>query len=188
MAYATDVPISTEKLSQIRKIMKKHKTQDHSEPTRISIDRKAASQVKRASSLFIQNMDEARLLDRTRERPLLCDGVSTVPGFSATRHEACDVSLQQGNIANGEELNLKSESEAAISSCGVSKNCTKSGNQKFCQEHINSSNFLGRKLVANSCGAQWDVFRRQDVPKLLEYLREHSTEFDQIYGLSKNVR
>lgn len=188
LAYATDVPISTEKLSKIRKLLKKHKAQDHSKPTRIAIDSKAASQVNRASSLFSQNMDEARLQDRTRERPLLCNGVSTVPWFSAARHDTCDVSVQEGNIASGEELNSESDSEAAKLSCGTSKNSTKSGGyQKLCQEHMKSSNCLGRKLVANSCGAQWDVFRRQDVPKLLEYLREHSNEFGHIYGLSKHV-
>lgn len=188
MAYATDVPISTEKFSKIRKLLKKHKAQDHSKPTRIAIDLKAASQVNRASSLFSQNMDEARLQDRTRERPLLCNGVSTVPWFSAARHDTCDVSVQEGNIASGEELNSESDSEAAKLSCGTSKNSTKSGGyQKLCQEHMKSSNCLGRKLVANSCGAQWDVFRRQDVPKLLEYLREHSNEFGHIYGLSKHV-
>ncbi|XP_062076245.1 lysine-specific demethylase JMJ28-like [Humulus lupulus] len=28
-----------------------------------------------------------------------------------------------------------------------------------------------------SDGAQWDVFRKQDVPKLIDYLKRHSNEF-----------
>ncbi|KAF2305054.1 hypothetical protein GH714_001394 [Hevea brasiliensis] len=57
----------------------------------------------------------------------------------------------------------------------------------FCGKNTDGSDHFRKQEVAEYCGAQWDVFRRQDIPKLVEYLRRHSNEFTHTYGLQKLV-
>uniref|UniRef100_A0A1J3CJA9 Lysine-specific demethylase JMJ25 n=1 Tax=Noccaea caerulescens TaxID=107243 RepID=A0A1J3CJA9_NOCCA len=40
---------------------------------------------------------------------------------------------------------------------------------------------------SNSCGAQWDVFQKQDVSKLLEYIKNHSLELEPMDSSKKQV-
>ncbi|KAK9681773.1 hypothetical protein RND81_10G026700 [Saponaria officinalis] len=43
------------------------------------------------------------------------------------------------------------------------------------------------KRPAGHCGAQWDVFRREDVPQLMEYITKHVEELSFSYDFPKNV-
>lgn len=98
-----------------------------------------------------------------------------VPGFS----EYADQVFAQGGIkrpsmtsdgaydSDPGPLVLQSESHLNETSEAPKKN----------RERTISSLIDGEKISSKSCGAQWDVFRRQDVPRLSEYLRRHSDEF-----------
>ncbi|KAF2303455.1 hypothetical protein GH714_018510 [Hevea brasiliensis] len=176
LAHTTDVPVSTEQLNYIRKLMKRHKEQN---------------EVLGAGLIDGQDVEEVGLHDMITEEMCLHKKVARVSWFSAASHKAQTLSLKDRDAYLDEECDSDSDTdtdtEVSKFFFGPVKSCRASENLKFCGKYTDGSNHFGKQKVAESCGAQWDVFRRQDVPKLVEYLRKHSNEFNQTYGFQKLV-
>ncbi|XP_022142227.1 lysine-specific demethylase JMJ25 isoform X2 [Momordica charantia] len=158
LAHSTDVPVSTEQLTKVVNLLHRQKAQSESSNTSTN-----QSSVEEVGSCMAG--EETHFSKR----------FAKVPGFS----EYADQVFAQGGIkrpsmtsdgaydSDPGPLVLQSESHLNETSEAPKKN----------RERTISSLIDGEKISSKSCGAQWDVFRRQDVPRLSEYLRRHSDEF-----------
>ncbi|KAJ6416494.1 hypothetical protein OIU84_002368 [Salix udensis] len=171
LAHATDVPVSTKQLNYIRKLMTKHKDQNK-ESGEAPLDE--------------ENI-EVELHDMFREDMLVNKKVARASWFSAARHEAHASSLKdKGVFHDGDsdsDSDTDTDTEVSKFFFGPAKSSRSSDNLKFHGNHSETSNHFR----SESCGAQWDVFRKQDVPKLVEYLRRHSNEFTHTDGFQKHM-
>lgn len=185
MAHTSDVPISEEQVSKIRKLLKKHKAQNQRESSRATSEQTIAKKFKGESVLHSETMEEAGLHNVIGEEMHLRKRVARESCFST--HAACTRNLKESNMPHDGESDSETDSEATLSSSETIDDDAETAKDKMSQVLLESCNGYKLKTLAESCGAQWDVFRRQDVPKLIQYLRRHSNEFTRKFDIHKRV-
>ncbi|KAJ0451628.1 putative transcription factor interactor and regulator C3H-WRC/GRF family [Helianthus annuus] len=89
------------------------------------------------------------------------------------------------DIANGELTQTPNVGDACVFSDDDSSNCD-SDDEDLCDDEYGSSGGNEGKVV-DTCGAHWDVFRREDVDKLVEFLRKYSDELNSSHCSPKKV-
>lgn len=172
--------------------MKKYKGRDNFHSSRKNKDQdyfqssSNSTEVKGKPSLHGDESEESGLQDTIGERLNLPDGIAKVPFYSGNSIKGQNSCFENGKMSLDSEDVSESDSEASMLCFGNIEGSEDSDDECFFRD-LESSSSCSEKDATDSCGAQWDIFRRQDVPKLLEYLRRHADELSAAYCYPRHV-
>ncbi|XP_028802720.1 lysine-specific demethylase JMJ25 isoform X2 [Neltuma alba] len=177
MAHSTDVPLSTEQLDKIRKLLRKHRNLCQRESPKIITGKIMGQSLKENSLLHAEDKEQNGVQSMVRGQMNFFRRVNRTTLISTEAGTASPST--DSNISQGGECDSDTDSDSDFESNvlhGTTQNTPLStlDNPRYsCDSASNGRN----KNLSDYSGAQWDVFRRQDVPKLIEYLERHCIEF-----------
>lgn len=190
LVHTKDVPVSQKEINRLKTLLEKYKDQDHSKSTNKVVDQpltnKTEGTLASNSECFKDVTGKSSLRGENTEDLVFRDWpvidlnfpdsnakASTHSGFSS-RGDAG--SIQSKNMSKANEQDHEFDSETTIYCSGTIHRLEDLEHEKLCRHDTQSSSCRKEEPEADSCGAQWDIFRRQDVPNLLEYLRRHCND------------
>ncbi|KAL8119573.1 lysine-specific demethylase JMJ28-like isoform X1 [Apium graveolens] len=179
LVHTTDVPVSQKKINRLKTLLEKYKDQDHNKSSKKMVDQPLTNKTERTLPLNGECMENTEALV-FRHRPVIDLNLpdsnaeaSNHLGFSS-RGDAG--SIRSNNMSKANEQEHELDSETTIYCSGTIHRLEDLEHEKLRQHDTQSSSCRKEKSAADSCGAQWDIFRRKDVPNLLEYLRRHCND------------
>ncbi|KAK7362966.1 hypothetical protein VNO77_05091 [Canavalia gladiata] len=180
MTHTMDVPLSTEQLTKIRKLLKKHRTLCQMET--IATEELQEQKLNGRTLLHAEEMEQKGLQSMIKEGMGFFRRVNRTSCISTDAKKAASQSIDS-NISQDGECDSDSESGPSSLFHGTVQSTELS-------KHNNSRNPFEssqRDKFTEHLGAQWDVFRRQDVPKLMEYIKRHYDEFSYTHDYHKKM-
>lgn len=202
LVHTTDVPVSQKEISGLKTLLEKYKDQDPDKSSNklvdqpltnktegtIALNGECIKDVTGKSSLRGEYTEDVVFQDRPVIDLNFPDSnaeASTHLGFSS-RGDAGSIRSDNMSKANGQEHEL--DSETTIYCSGTIHRLDDLERETLRRHDTQSSSCRKEKPAADSCGAQWDIFRRQDVPSLLEYLKRHCNDSVPAYHSPVHVR